>query len=181
MPQPFRGYLCSPIISAPAPHPSGNGCRNRPLHPIRYCSLPASARTLGSTAPPNIPPIQQEWQDQNGIHQSAPAERMLTAAVLFTLVVTKSVSINATLLAYFHCKINILRVAQRDFIISGILQCDLITAKGVKRHNRDHIPRTGGNEDIVSLFTGGLPLDSPPEIATVRTKNGFTSVGICSQ
>ncbi len=49
--------------------------------------------------------------------------------------------------------------------------------RGVKRHNRGHFPRTGGVEDIGKfVYQGGFTLDSPPRIATVRTKNGFTSV-----
>ncbi len=53
--------------------------------------------------------------------------------------------------------------------------------RGVKRHNRDHIPTTGGIEDIGKfVYQGGFTARLPPRIATVRTKNGFTSVGIYS-
>ena len=56
---------------------------------------------------------------------------MLTPFVLFAeRLGSDKISVNKRhFIGIFHCKINVLCVAQRDFIVIGILQCDLITAE----------------------------------------------------
>ena len=57
----------------------------------------------------------------------------------------------------FHRKINVLSVAQCDFIVVGILQCDLIPAEVRKDIIATIFPRTGGIEDIGKfVYQGGF-------------------------
>ncbi len=91
-------------------------------------------------------------------------------------VLTKSVMMNATRLAYFTAKSIYCACLGRNFIVIRILERHLIAAEMRKTHNPGHIPRRWWYWKILaSLLTSvDLPLDSPPRIATVRTKNGFT-------
>ena len=57
----------------------------------------------------------------------------------------------------FHCKINILRMSQRDFIVVGILQRDLIATEVRKDIITTIFPRTGSVEDIGKfVYQGGF-------------------------
>eukprot|EP01084_Bolivina_argentea_P231218 389962_1 len=84
---------------------------------------------------------------------------MLTPFVLFAeRLGSDKISVNKRhFIGVFHCKINVLSVAQRDFIVVGILQCDLITTEVRKDIITTIFPRTGGIEDIGKfVYQGGF-------------------------
>ncbi|MNL48074.1 hypothetical protein D3C87_1709030 [compost metagenome] len=122
-------------------------------HGLELFTINGAAEAAHPVCDPRRVVFQQDHQIKTVLVNQRLNERVLTPFVLFTerLGGDKIRIDKRDLVGVFHREINVLSVAERDFVVVGILERHLIAAQMREDIIASVFPRTTGVEDVCQL------------------------------